>query len=210
MSSPVPRPVPRPTVPGGKAPAADKAPAVDTVPGVSREGPMYAEYNNESPLSVYRSMAGGSAQVNAMSDFLQESEQSMKSNVNVFSGTGFNLGSELPYIELVGPKDTFDYKSNVMTDFSDGRMVATKKNIDAFTSMCKPEETNPQCLKRVFECDPDRPWRECDDSLRTCQDDPTGQTICKYNRSGTLLKKYESPKTQVGTPSMPTQMLRSG
>lgn len=174
---------------------------VDVVKGITREGPEFAVYNNESATDVYKSMAGGTAQVNAMSDFLQEGEQSMKSNVTVFSGTGFNLGSELPYIELYGPKDTFDYTSNVNADLSTGRMVATEKRLDPYTQACKPEEKTADCLKRVFECDPDRPWRECDDKIQTCKDDPLGQNICKYNQDGTLLKKYEPLKTQIGEPS---------
>ena len=180
---------------------------VDVVKGVTREGPEFAMYNNESATDVYRSMAGGSAQVNAMSDYLQDSEQSMKSNVSMFNGTGFNLGDELPYIELYGPKDTFDYTANVNTDFSTGRMVATDKRLDLYTQTCKPEEKTADCLKRVFECDPDRPWRECDDQLKACEDDPLGQNICKYNKDGTLLKKYEPIKTQQGEP---TKFVRIG
>lgn len=102
----------------------------------SNDGPMFSVYNNESPTDVYKSMAGGTAQVNPLSDFLQENEQNMKSNVNVFNGSGFNLGSELPYIELVGPKDTF-VSSNV-------------------SQVCDEE-----CLKKKYNCDPDRPWKEC-------------------------------------------------
>jgi hypothetical protein len=187
----------------------DNSKPVDTIPGVTREGPMFSEYNNESATNVYTSMAGGTAQINPMSDFLQESEQIMKSNVSVFSGVGFNLGDELPYIELIGPKDTFDYTANVNYDYSTKRMVATQKKLDPYTQLCKPEETTANCLKRVFECDPDRPWRECDDKLQTCKDEPLGQNICKYNQDGTLLKKYEPTTTQIGKPEF-TEMLRSG
>lgn len=184
---------------------------METIEGITNRdtGPDYSMYNNESATEVYRSMAGGSAQVNVMSEFLQESEQSMKSNVSVFSGVGYNLGSELPYIELIGPKDSFDYTSNVNFDYSTKKTVETQKRLDPYTSLCKPEETNSACMKRVFECDPDRPWKECDDKLQTCKDDPLGQNLCKYNQDGTLLKKYESVKTQIGKPEF-TQTVRIG
>ncbi len=155
-------------------------------------------YNNESPVDVYKSMASGTAQINPMSDFLQESEQSMKSNVNVFSGVGFNLGNELPYIELDGPKDTFDYTSNVNVDYS----IDTQKRLEPYKPLCTTEENTESCLKRVFECDPDRPWKECDDKIQTCKDEPLGQNLCKYNQDGTLLKKYEALKTQIGKPEI--------
>ena len=180
----------------------DTSKPVEPVPGVTREGPMFSSYNNDSATSVYTSMAGGNAQINPMSDFLQESEQIMKSNVTVFTGVGFNLGSELPYIELSGPKDTFDYTANVS-------VAPTQKKLNPYTQLCKPEEQTADCLKRVFDCDPDRPWSECDGKLQTCKDEPLGQNICKYNQDGTLLKKYESLKTQMGNPEF-TEMLRSG
>lgn len=181
---------------------------METVEGITTRdmGPEFSMYNNESATEVYKSMAGGSAQVNVMSDFLQESEQSMKSNVSVFSGVGYNLGYELPYIELVGPKET---TSNVNTVISTGIVVEPKKNLDLFTSLCKPEETNSVCMKRVFECDPDRPWKECDDKIKVCKDEPLGQNLCKYNQDGTLLKKYESLKKQIGKPEF-TQTVRIG
>ena len=153
---------------------------------------MFAEYNNESPTEVYKSMAGGTAQINPMSDFLQENEKIMKSNVTVFNGQGFNLGSELPYIELVGPKDTTTSNLNLETV-----QYNSEARIEPFMSLCKPDESTSTCMKRVFECDPDRPWKECNTQLQSCKDDPIGSNICKYTPDGsTILKKFEAPKNQ--------------
>lgn len=157
----------------------------------TREEPMFSVYNNETPTDVYNSMASGKAQVNAMSEFLQESETSTKSNVKIFEGTGFNLGNELPYIELVGPRDS---NSNISTDFS-----KSEKRLEPYTQFCESGENTETCLRRKFSCDPDRPWKECVSDLSTCKDDPTGQTLCRYEMDGTLLKKFDLNTSQ-GTP----------
>ena len=139
-------------------------------------------------------MAGGSAQVNPLSDFFQETEQSMKSNVSIFNGSGFNLGLELPYIELVGPRDTTS--SNLVLETTSYRSEEAK--IEPFMSLCDSDESTSTCMKRVFECDPDRPWKDCYDNLKTCKDDPIGLNTCKYTPDGsTLLKKFEAPSTAI-------------
>lgn len=169
------------------------------IPGFGREGPMFTSYNNETPTDVYESMASGKAQVNAMSDYLQDSEKDMKSNSKIFDGYGVNLGYELPYIELVGPNDSAA-SSNVSMN--------KKTDFEQYMTSCKIDEDNESCLKRVFDCDPDRPWKECELKLEPCKDDFTGKNICKYNTEGTLLKKYTPlPKPPI---EEKVQMLRIG
>jgi hypothetical protein len=158
-----------------------------------RDEPMFDFYNNESPTEVYTSMAGDQAKANPMSYFFQETGTQLKSNVNVFNGTGFNLGEgELPYVELVGPKTDFEIKlpENVTNSVT--------KKFESYSSKCNPEEKNDDCLKRIFQCDPDRPWSECSDKLDVCKDDPSG--ICRYDSAGSLVKKYDytKPVSEVG------------
>lgn len=167
-----------------------------TVPDLGRDEPMFEKYNNESPVDVYKSMAGGTIKTNHMSYVLQESEQEMKSNVAYFKGSGFNLGEELPYIELVGPKETFNNAFSIETTMNVSanykvQKLTSEKKIEPYTSLCNENEKTGACLKRVFSCDPDRPWKECDDQLITCPDDPL--KICKYrvvNNDVDLIKRY--------------------
>lgn len=170
--------------------------------GFDKDEQMFSVYNNESPVDVYKSMAGGSAQINPLSDFLQESEQNMKSNVNIFTGSGYNLGQELPYIELIGPRDTFNNTFSVDTTMNVKSESDLKK---PYKELCKPGENNDSCLKRIFECDPDRPWKECSDKIEPCRDEFTGQNMCKYNPDGSLIKRFLQP-----VPSTNVQIQRIG
>lgn len=171
---------------------------------VEDEEQKFAFYNNESATDVYKSMAAGTAQVNAMSDFFQESENDTRRMSPMFKGTGFNLGYELPYIEIVGPKSEFN-SSNVQEQTT----YYNEARIEPFMSLCKQGETTGTCMKRVFECDPDRPWKECNENLQTCKDDIIGNNICKYGSNGTLLKKYEPPPKKTEK-EVNVQMLRIG
>lgn len=62
-------------------------------------------------------MAAGTAQINPMSDFLQENEKNMKENPHLFVGEGYKLGNGLPLydIEL---DDVYDYTKSVNYDYS--------------------------------------------------------------------------------------------
>lgn len=61
-------------------------------------------------------MAAGTAQVNALSDFLQEKEDDMKTIKPYFEGEGYNLDYTLPMHPTTG--DSFDYSKSVEYDYS--------------------------------------------------------------------------------------------
>jgi hypothetical protein len=67
----------------------------------------------DSAIDVYRDMAQGSAQINPLSDFFQETETNMKSGKPVFEGDGFNVGYGLPAFPFDAP-DTYDYTKDAM------------------------------------------------------------------------------------------------
>ena len=48
-------------------------------------------------MDIYRDIAAGSAQVNAMSDFLQEDEKSMKTGSPIFNGRGISRDVHVQY-----------------------------------------------------------------------------------------------------------------
>lgn len=141
-------------------------------------------------MEVYRDMKGGSAQINPLSDFFQEPENTMKTNTDMFEGFGYNLGFQLPLYEF-DKSDAYDYSKPVNFDFSKQTTYETEKRSTPYLSKCGTNENSESCLKRIFECDPNKPWKECDDQIETCSDDPTGQTICKYDSNRRLIKKFE-------------------
>lgn len=64
-------------------------------------------------------MAGGRAQINPLSDFLQESEENMKTLKPYFQGTGANLDYEVPMYPAGGEEiDVYDYSKPVDYDYS--------------------------------------------------------------------------------------------
>lgn len=72
---------------------------------------------SDSAIDVYKEMAAGSAQVNAMSDFLQEKEDDMNTKKPYFEGVGYSLGYGLPVFSLEN-QDKYDYKNPVNYDYS--------------------------------------------------------------------------------------------
>jgi hypothetical protein len=70
----------------------------------------------DSALDVYKDMAAGAAQVNALADFLQEKEDDMKSLKPYFEGEGYNLDYTLPMHPTTG--DEFDYSKSTDFDYS--------------------------------------------------------------------------------------------
>lgn len=75
---------------------------------------------SDSAIDVYKEMAAGSAQVNAMSDFLQEKEDDMNTKKPYFEGVGYSLGYGLPMFPLEF-QDKYDYTKPVTFDFSNQR-----------------------------------------------------------------------------------------
>lgn len=73
--------------------------------------------NNISAVALYKDMSGGTAQINPLSDFLQENEKNMKENPHLFVGEGYNLGSGLPLYDIEA-EDVYDYTKNVTYDYS--------------------------------------------------------------------------------------------
>lgn len=63
-------------------------------------------------------MAGGRAQINPLSDFLQESEDAMKTFEPYFEGTGANLEYEVPMYPTGDEIDMYDYSKPVDYDYS--------------------------------------------------------------------------------------------
>jgi hypothetical protein len=61
-------------------------------------------------------MAAGTAQVNALADFLQEKEDDMKTIKPYFEGEGYNLDYTLPMHPTTG--DEFDYSKPIDFDYS--------------------------------------------------------------------------------------------
>ena len=70
----------------------------------------------DSALDVYKDMAAGTAQVNALADFLQEKEDDMKTIKPYFEGEGYNLDYTLPMHPTTG--DEFDYSKPIDFDYS--------------------------------------------------------------------------------------------
>lgn len=146
--------------------------------------------NNISAVALYKDMSAGTAQINPLSDFLQENEKNMKENPHLFVGEGYNLGSGLPLYDFEA-KDVFDYSKPGNFDYSKQQTYETEKRLTPYLPKCGTNEDSETCLKRIFECDPNKSWKECDDQIETCSDDPTGQSVCKYDMNRKLIKKFD-------------------
>lgn len=72
----------------------------------------------DSALDVYKDMAAGTAQVNALADFLQESEDNMKTIKPYFEGEGYNLDYTIPMHPSGEEFDSYDYSKSVEYDYS--------------------------------------------------------------------------------------------
>jgi hypothetical protein len=72
----------------------------------------------DSALDVYKDMAAGTAQVNALADFLQEKEDDMKTIKPYFEGEGFSLDYVIPMHPAGDEFDSFDYSKPVEFDYS--------------------------------------------------------------------------------------------
>jgi hypothetical protein len=73
--------------------------------------------NNISAVSLYKDMKGGSAQINPLSDYFQESENDMKTKPIKSESTGYNLGYGIQYYEF-DKTDTYDYTKPVTYDYT--------------------------------------------------------------------------------------------
>ena len=63
-------------------------------------------------------MAAGTAQINALADFLQEKEDDMKTLQPYFDGEGFSLDYVIPMHPAGDEFDDFDYTKPVEYDYS--------------------------------------------------------------------------------------------
>lgn len=68
-------------------------------------------------MDVYRDMKRGSAQINPLSDFFQESERDMKTKPTGFDGPGYNLGYGIPAYNIE-KEDKYDYSKPVYYDYT--------------------------------------------------------------------------------------------
>lgn len=161
-------------------------------------------------------MAGGTAQINPFSEYFQESERDMKSNINIFEGNGISRGIHyrVPFScegkpdnvedigcdsKYIGSQDmeaegipegfytgySYDYSNDVFFDYSKN----TRQNINTFMTLCDPLKENiTKCKERIFECGQE-PWKECVKRLKNCN-----ENVCKYENDGnTLIKKFTPP-----------------
>jgi hypothetical protein len=72
----------------------------------------------DSALDVYKDMAAGSAQINALADFLQEKEDDMKTIKPYFEGEGFNLDYVIPMHPAGDEFDSYDYSKPIEFDYA--------------------------------------------------------------------------------------------
>jgi len=72
----------------------------------------------DSALDIYKDMAAGTAQINALADFLQEKEDDMKTVKPYFEGEGFNLDYTIPMHPAGDEFDDYDYNKPVEYDYS--------------------------------------------------------------------------------------------
>jgi hypothetical protein len=72
----------------------------------------------DSAIDVYKDMAAGTAQINALADYLQEKEDDMKTLEPYFEGEGFNLDYSIPMHPAGDDFDDYDYSKPVDFDFS--------------------------------------------------------------------------------------------
>lgn len=68
-------------------------------------------------MDVYKEMSKGTAQINPLSDYFQESEKDMKTKTDLFNGEGYNLGYGVPVYEF-DKEDKYDYSKPVTFDYS--------------------------------------------------------------------------------------------
>lgn len=151
--------------------------------------------NINSALEIYKDISAGSAQINPLSDYFQESEDNMKTMSPIFEGKGitrdihvqmpFSCAGKLPGTQDHGcdaslPSEAVrmeaedipqPYMSD-MYDYSKGVFFDYSKQdyqkVEQFMQSCDPltEDTNT-CLRRIFECGEDE-WDVCKKYIDYC------------------------------------------
>lgn len=138
-------------------------------------------------MDVYKEMAGGTAQINPMSDFIQETEERMKTLKPYFEGTGTRLGLVLPSYPF-GDEDMYDYTKDVYYDYSEQEA----KKLEPYMTLCNVGENTETCMKRIFECNPKESWDDCNKKIKTCPGEGEEIKLCKYEND-ILVGKYTRP-----------------
>lgn len=77
-----------------------------------------------SAIDVYKEMSQGSAQINPLSDFFQETETKMKSEKPIFEGEGYSTGYGVFAYPFDTEQDTYDYTKPPEFDFAEPEQVA--------------------------------------------------------------------------------------
>ncbi len=83
----------------------------------------------DSALDVYNDMAAGTAQVNALADFLQESEEDTKTIKPYFEGEGYNLEYTIPMHPAGDEFDSYDYSKTTDYDYSTQMTVSEQSPV---------------------------------------------------------------------------------
>lgn len=103
---------------------------------------LLRKVSNYSLVDMMNEMRGGSAQVNPLSDYFQESEKDMLTG-SYSEGYGANI-TENVRMEDVNKDDEYDYTRPPTFDYS--------KNMSKNIIGCRAGENLEDCLKRVYSC----------------------------------------------------------
>lgn len=176
-----------------------------------------------SALEIYKDIAAGSAQINPLSDFFQESENDMNTQKPIFEGRGFtrDVHVQMPFscdgasrdngcnsrfpkgqesmIKQMEAEDLPEAYSTDTYDYSKGVFFDYSRDdyqkVAQFTEKCDPlKENTTQCLERIFECG-DQEWDVCSRYIDYCPGEQDSQSVdvCKYGLNNELIKRYAIP-----------------
>lgn len=183
-------------------------------------------------MEIYKDIAAGTAQINPLSDYFQESENDMKSMSPFFQGRGYSrpIHYQMPFsckdkpsnVEDMGCDSSLNKNYDTYMEAEDppegwvgpGYDYSTnvffdystnrEQNTNRFMTLCDPlNEDVEKCQKRIFECGENETWGECVKKLKNCPGTNDG-SVCKYSSENKLIKKFTLPQSQVPPPESST------